>query len=897
MQMAQSSIIKLFFTTGRPAINTTLFSDFRLRPSANQNFIDMLSDSMNPSCDAGVTGPVANAWSNVLTVTCDASRVKPPDEGVHYIVPPAGMVNHNDRCWDLHSEADRSFRCLLPLLACDAQVVRLVVTMQRDAHTILCATVQVHGVAFDNAMMHAARFCNHVVFRRFMEDNKLLIANVKPTCVTQYINSEQLDGSHANLPAPAVWKKVLHAGQQESLLWMQCLESVIAGARNYVHSPLWLAVANTSYYFSLCHGDFVHSAALRDEAYEEMMQRCWYYGGILADVSGFGKTATALALVASGPRQLSNTRLLLQRLMQQASLMPQDAYAGCVARADKYVQTHATLVIVPMNLSKQWMDEIEKFVNTGTGGMRVIKVFNKRDLENTSMKAVAEADLVVTTMHFLQGPMYSKFVRELNLDMCMTQYKARERNGGLKESMPMLLQCFFWRRIIYDEYHELGNPPLLHHFQAEVYWGLTATPDLVVGHNNLVLNMAHHHVQQSMWVKSQLLQRTIRRTTYRVQTSETTRIEHVVPINDRERALLDAYRHEGLEALIQVATCFNVFALFGLNAASEQEDQQLVTLTFSQLAAMMVERHTKEIERLQIELRPMRATFTSLAQHVDEHVSNLGLSQEDSEQVASVRVLRRQLKHDYRRLERKEHELHSIVTQRHFFQAQLEQGDKSCPICFDEQVDVAAKCGHWFCKSCVTEYLKSTRAGAAPCPVCKQLLSHEDWVAVQEERADPPEPVRVDTSDDLQQYGSKLAAIVQLLRQVKQRGERAIMFVQWTHLLRAVRAILTSGQLVVTALCGNTNMINAAIDKFNNGRADVLLLSFDTCTSGLNLVSANHVIFAHALVNVSQDRHDSLVKQAVARVNRFGQTREVQMHWFITGDTDEERVYRAYNNS
>lgn len=851
----------------------------------------MLTDRMDPSC----------SWSSVVTLPLDAPARSDCSDGgdcsdtVSYTIPPGGLVSHNNRCYDFHSEGGAVIRTVMPLLACDTQVVRLVVTFKQNSALLLHVAAQVNGPAFDLAMTQAGKFINFNIFRRFMEENKMVIANIKPSCVSDCLNSERLDGSQVIMPPPALWKLPLHAGQQESLLWMQCFEAIQGSAQNYVHAPLWLQVGNTSYYFSNCTGEFVHSAALRDVPYEEMMQRCWYYGGILADVTGFGKTATALALVASQPRQLSNPHALLRRFMQQASTMPHESYSSCVVRADKYVRTHATLVIVPMNLGKQWMDEIQKFMHVGAGGMKVVRVFNKRDLESTSMKAVQEADLVLTTMHFLQGPMYTKLVRDLNLDMCMVQYRARERIGGLMETMPLVLQSFLWRRIMFDEYHEVGNPGMLHHFQAEVYWGLTATPELMVSYNNLVFHMAQQHLQQGVWIKQQLLPRTIRRTNHQAHTVRLTRVEHIVPINDRERALLDAYRHDGLEALIQMATCFNVFVLFGANGASEQDDQQLVTLTFVQLAAVMVERHSKEIERLEQELRPLRTHYTSLAQHVDQHVDALGLSAEESETVASVRVLRRQLKHDQRRLERKEHELQAIVTQRQFFQGQLQEEGKSCPICFSEDVDVVAKCGHWFCRRCVTEYRKSVRMDTAPCPVCKLPLGHQDWLAVQAEEAmEAEQGAGAGAADELQQYGSKLAAIVQLLRQVKARGERAIMFVQWTHLLRAVRAILTSGQLVVTALFGNSNMINAAIERFNNGQADVLLLSFDTCTSGLNLVTANHVIFAHALVNVSQSKHDSLVKQAVARVHRFGQTRDVQMHWFITQDTDEERVYRSY---
>jgi SNF2 family DNA or RNA helicase len=92
---------------------------------------------------------------------------------------------------------------------------------------------------------------------------------------------------------------------------------------------------------------------------------------------------------------------------------------------------------------------------------------------------------------------------------------------------------------------------------------------------------------------------------------------------------------------------------------------------------------------------------------------------------------------------------------------------------------------------------------------------------------------------------------------------------------------------------GNTGTRNAAVQKLKTGEVDVLLLSMDISTTGLNLTDANHVIFAHALVGGSPSTQTHSIKQAVARVYRIGQMRRVFIHWFITKNTDEERVFLA----
>jgi SNF2 family DNA or RNA helicase len=146
---------------------------------------------------------------------------------------------------------------------------------------------------------------------------------------------------------------------------------------------------------------------------------------------------------------------------------------------------------------------------------------------------------------------------------------------------------------------------------------------------------------------------------------------------------------------------------------------------------------------------------------------------------------------------------------------------------------------------------------------------------------------------DVDKYGSKLAEIVKTLKHIKSLGEKAIMFVQWTDLMRSVRAILSNGGVKAVAITGNTNTRNAAMRRMQTGDADVLLMSLETSTSGLNLIEANHVLFAHALVGGSPTTQAARVSQAVARVHRMGQTKPVTVHWFITRDTDEEALYNS----
>jgi hypothetical protein len=841
-----------------------------------------------------------------------------------YVLTDTGYIDVEGRQVDVKGGGSEQVQRLCVVAEqCDPSVLRVVVMVYPNPNslTLVAAAVQVHTAHFNKCMHAIYKFRGFYVFLKLLSDSTAQLMDMDPQRLHWGgMHMEQLDGSQAVQPAASVWQVSLQPHQLESLLWMQSLEARVRAGQNYLKMPLWCRIANSDYLFNAhTHHRIVHESVCRHREYEQQLERVYFYGGILADPTGSGKTAVVLALVAAEARRTSCLDALLNRQLQQSHGYGESAqvsYSTAVAITAKYVSTTASLIVVPLNLGKQWLQEVHKFVHAGQ--LKVIKLFNKRDLFATSMRAMQEADVVLTSMHFLTGPFYSKHMRDVH--STSTYYGDLGRAGALEDHMPVLVEVFFYRRVIYDEQHEVMGRHVrgavlqtLTQLRGEVQWGITATPDIHASRsNNYVFNLPMHvadstHMQRT--ILPVLLHEAYRRTVHMPVAVRITQHEHITPINDRERSLLHAYRHSGLERLVQVATCFNVLALFG--DSSEREDDAFTTMSFSELARVLTEQQSKEIARLTREVQPLRDSIAFLLGVCTQGVAAAGVdtgeassstaadTDSSSSEPSSLRTMRRQLKTEQRRLERREAEIQQLQSQMHFFTAQLSSDNNSCPICFDADAHVVTKCGHWFCRECVVEYKR--HSGGNQCPVCKAQLHSEDWVIVSsdssKEAGEGGEGSRQTQASpdecDVQWYGSKLAAIVRLLRSVVARGERAVMFVQWTSLMRVVRAMLNSGNIVAVALAGNANMMAAAQHKFVTGQAHVLLLSLEWCTSGLNLVHANHVIFAHALVAFEPERHRRLVQQAVARVKRYGQTKDVHVHWFISGDTDEERLYRT----
>ncbi|MGB3135529.1 MAG: DEAD/DEAH box helicase, partial [Nodosilinea sp.] len=136
----------------------------------------------------------------------------------------------------------------------------------------------------------------------------------------------------------------------------------------------------------------------------------------------------------------------------------------------------------------------------------------------------------------------------------------------------------------------------------------------------------------------------------------------------------------------------------------------------------------------------------------------------------------------------------------------------------------------------------------------------------------------------------KLQRLDAMLEELIAEGDRALIFTQfaeWGKLLqRHLRSHLGQEALF---LYGSTtkNQREAMVDRFQNDPAAprLFILSLKAGGVGLNLTRANHVFHYDRWWN------PAIENQATDRAFRIGQTRNVQVHKFVTTGTLEERVH------
>src|SRR5580700_7668404 len=132
---------------------------------------------------------------------------------------------------------------------------------------------------------------------------------------------------------------------------------------------------------------------------------------------------------------------------------------------------------------------------------------------------------------------------------------------------------------------------------------------------------------------------------------------------------------------------------------------------------------------------------------------------------------------------------------------------------------------------------------------------------------------------------AKLDVLLEQIREVREEGHKALVFSQFTSLLRIVRNRLDENGTVYEYLDGSTRDRQTCVERFQNDPdCGLFLISLKAGGLGLNLTAAEYVFLLDPWWNPAVEA------QAVDRAHRIGQTRQVFAYRLIARDTVEEKV-------
>jgi SNF2 family DNA or RNA helicase len=142
----------------------------------------------------------------------------------------------------------------------------------------------------------------------------------------------------------------------------------------------------------------------------------------------------------------------------------------------------------------------------------------------------------------------------------------------------------------------------------------------------------------------------------------------------------------------------------------------------------------------------------------------------------------------------------------------------------------------------------------------------------------------------LDRRSGKTERLVEMLEEVLEEGESALVFTQYAQMGKLLERVLSDRlKANVFYLHGGTpqKQRDEMVAAFQDAKApSIFILSLRAGGLGLNLTAANHVFHFDRWWNPAVEN------QATDRAHRIGQKRSVQVHKFIAVGTVEERIDR-----
>lgn len=441
--------------------------------------------------------------------------------------------------------------------------------------------------------------------------------------------------------------------QKKTLRWLKAVEH---NGPRMIRYPGNLFVTDTWYLDTECEC-FTQNPSMREAQ---------LIGGVCADGTGTGKTATFLALVADS----LNDRMSYP--------LPQ---MGCY-------RTNASLIIVPRNLVSQWQREVQKFLRS----VKVHVLTTVRDIR--PMQFILNQDIIITTMQFLRQSKYVESV-ETALGGKLRSRASLSSWARRPGQTTCILEAIEWRRIVVDEVHDLlGNPRELRHLRfmsCHTLWGISATPVLDNDQAQQLYVFLEREKNHHPQLMSRLIEEGVK--CHISQTYQETSLVRVIMEDPPEM-------HDvSMRDFVQQSCTF-------MDITEEEENEDSLREHFTT-------QHEEKQETLSKRLISLEKTILYLQHSIKQCSDDIAYSQqEDLDRALKTRS-------------ETEQQLNFLNHSQTFLWERLKsltEQQETCSICMEHVCGVILPCAHLFCSACIRHHLTN----ATSCPTCRQPATLEE---------------------------------------------------------------------------------------------------------------------------------------------------------------------------
>jgi len=206
-----------------------------------------------------------------------------------------------------------------------------------------------------------------------------------------------------------------------------------------------------------------------------------------------------------------------------------------------------------------------------------------------------------------------------------------------------------------------------------------------------------------------------------------------------------------------------------------------------------------------------------------------------------------------------------------------EINSKTCSICLDNITQpIILECTHIFCGGCLFNFLNANNYGGGTankkCPDCRaEIKSTADLTAVVSIKDAELSNDIVPVEDNLSKIGKGILSKEDtLLEIIKNKPEGKFIVFSRVDVFTKIIKLLVSNNITFAELKGNTSHMMNVLKDFKNGNINVILLTTQYAGYGIDINYATDVVIFHSMAVDKQ--------QAIGRAQRVGRTNNLIVH-------------------
>ena len=206
--------------------------------------------------------------------------------------------------------------------------------------------------------------------------------------------------------------------------------------------------------------------------------------------------------------------------------------------------------------------------------------------------------------------------------------------------------------------------------------------------------------------------------------------------------------------------------------------------------------------------------------------------------------------------------------------------DTECPICMEAHTQpMVIQCGHGFCKHCIDTWrAQQNQSARNKCPICR-MACETDPMPMQVVKIHLDPSAAGMSSEPTEQFDPyRVNAAMDIIAGT----DKIVVFSQYKEVLTSLSRELSASRIMYVDLSKQTwtrdaETLASSLNFFQtNPGCKVMLLNTKTHSTGLNLTSANSVLF------MERPTDPTWYVQGMGRVARQGQTRDITVQILLS---------------